>query len=164
MEEPVNVRKYIPDDLADLEKIAVAAWEPVFASIREMLGDPIFTHLHPDWRQEKKQQIRQACKDKHAAAVLVAEIHNQIVGFATCYTKPQIKLGEIGNNAVHPDYQNRGIAQALYAEVFDELRRRGIQIVMVGTGLDSSHAPARRAYEKAGFIHNIPGVEYYKTL
>ena len=34
----------------------------------------------------------------------------------------------------------------------------------VGTGGDPSHAPARRAYEKAGFGPAIPSLYYYRAL
>ncbi|MBT4097360.1 MAG: GNAT family N-acetyltransferase, partial [Gemmatimonadetes bacterium] len=34
----------------------------------------------------------------------------------------------------------------------------------VGTGLDDAHAPARRAYERAGFDIAQQDVTYYKKL
>ena len=39
-----------------------------------------------------------------------------------------------------------------------------IALAALGTGGDPSHAPARRACEKAGFDRAIPGVTYYKGL
>ena len=36
--------------------------------------------------------------------------------------------------------------------------------ITVTTGLDDGHAPARRAYEKAGFEKNLPSLTYYKKL
>ncbi len=35
---------------------------------------------------------------------------------------------------------------------------------MVMTGLDDAHAPARRAYEKAGFDKHIENIRYYREL
>jgi hypothetical protein len=37
-------------------------------------------------------------------------------------------------------------------------------VATVSTGGDPSHAPARRAYEKAGFGPAIPSVSLYKLL
>ena len=34
----------------------------------------------------------------------------------------------------------------------------------VHTGGDSAHASARRAYQKAGFTVQLPGVTYYREL
>ena len=68
------------------------------------------------------------------------------------------------DNAVHPRWQNRGVAQVMYAHVFARLRQLGMRAVRVNTGGDPSHAPARRAYEKAGFAVGIPCVDYYRKL
>ena len=87
-----------------------------------------------------------------------------MVGFVTCYADASTGIGEIGNNAVHPDCQGQGIAQRLYAYAFERLRERGMRYVKVGTGGDPAHAPARRAYQKAGFDVSLPHVEYYREL
>jgi hypothetical protein len=39
-----------------------------------------------------------------------------------------------------------------------------MRVATVGTGGDPSHAPARRAYEKAGFDREIPSVWMYRPL
>jgi hypothetical protein len=39
-----------------------------------------------------------------------------------------------------------------------------MQAATVSTGGDPSHAPARRAYEKAGFSAQIPSVWFCRTL
>ena len=65
---------------------------------------------------------------------------------------------------VHPDWQGRGIAPRLYEYVFERLRERGMRYVKVHTGGDPAHAPARRAYQKAGFEIALPQVDYYREL
>lgn len=52
----------------------------------------------------------------------------------------------------------------MYAYAFARLRERGMRYVRVSTGGDPAHAPARRAYEKAGFVIGLPGVEYHREL
>jgi ribosomal protein S18 acetylase RimI-like enzyme len=150
--------------------IAVAAWKPILAFYQSTLGDDLFAAAHPDWRKEKARQVRQACSPGSPTIVIVAEMRGsaqgavRVVGFCTCYANSTTGIGEIGNNAVHPDWQDRGIAQRLYESAFERLRERGMRYVKVGTGGDPAHAPARRAYQKAGFDVALPAVEYYRKL
>jgi len=48
--------------------------------------------------------------------------------------------------------------------VLNLFRQEGLKYAMVGTGMDEGHAPARRAYEKAGFDIPRTDVTYYKYL
>ena len=57
-----------------------------------------------------------------------------------------------------------GIAKKLYDAVFERLCDAGCEVVRVGTGLDDAHAPARRAYEKAGFEASLSSIVYYKKI
>jgi hypothetical protein len=43
------------------------------------------------------------------------------------------------------------------------MRAAGLTLAGIGTGGDPGHAPARAAYEKAGFTP-LPLVHYYKAL
>ncbi len=57
--------------------------------------------------------------------------------------------------------QRRGVATALIDFVLDRARAEGFGLASVGTGGDPGHAPARLAYEKAGFTP-LPTVRYYR--
>ena len=46
---------------------------------------------------------------------------------------------------------------------FDWMRKRGLAIAMVETGDDRGHAPARVAYESAGFAR-YPVARYFRKL
>jgi len=174
------IRELEAGDTDRLVEIALAAWTPVFSSFRDILGPELFDLTRPDCRKEKADQIRKACQADSPAKVLVAQNRDGmgrddmgrddmgrdiIAGFVSYYPEAREPgVAEIGNNAVHPDFQNRGIAQMMYQEVFQRLRSEGIQFVKVHTGGDPSHLPARLAYEKAGFNISLPGVEYYRRL
>ena len=151
-------------DVETLVEIAVAAWTPIYAWYRQTMGDELFGAAFPDWPEEKARQIRRACDPTGSAMVGVAELEGQIAGFVTCYANDRTKIGEIGNNAVHPDAQGRGIGPRMYEYAFERLREQGMRYVKVGTGGDPAHAPARKAYEKAGFVIQLPAVEYYREL
>jgi len=86
------------------------------------------------------------------------------VGFATYYVDRGRGIAEIGNNAVEPSCRGQGIGPLMYEYIFEQLRRRGARYVTVHTGGDPAHAPARRAYEKAGFDVQLSEVAYLRKL
>ena len=65
--------------------------------------------------------------------------------------------------AVDPRLQRQGIGTALTIFAVQRLREAGVGLAVVGTGGDPGHAPARRVYEKAGFV-GLPLVRYYARL
>lgn len=159
--EQITVRDLRDADVEQLVAIAVAAWEPIYGHYRQQLGDEIFDMCYPNWDEEKSRQIRVACASK-SVHVLVATRNDKPVGFVTFVCDG--KVGTIGNNAVHPSCQRQGIASRLYQQAFQRMREMGMKAARVNTGLDPSHAPARRAYEKAGFDRQLPSVEYFCSL
>jgi GNAT superfamily N-acetyltransferase len=154
------IREMIDSDVEKLVAIARIAWEPVYEYRRQELGDEMYTLLHEDWQETKSEEIRRALERQY---VWVAEQDGQPVGFVT-YSCGANKVGRMGNNAVHPDYQGRGIASMLYERALDGMRVKGMRAARVYTGGDPAHAPARRAYEKAGFDMALPSVDYFRFL
>lgn len=162
--EGIIIREVKPEDVETMAGIAKAAWTPVFAHRRKLVGDEVFEANWPDALENKATQVRRACSDESTAEVRVAELDGRAVGFITFYLNVKPGEGEIGNNAVHPDFQGRGIAQRMYAHAFDAMRAAGMALCKVATGLDDAHIPARRAYEKAGFDMSLPTLTYYRKL
>jgi ribosomal protein S18 acetylase RimI-like enzyme len=162
--DDIVIRDLQPADVETVVAIAVAAWAPIYAYYRQTMGDELFFTAFPDWPTEKARQVRVACNQERGAMVCVAETAGRVVGFVSFYAHPSRGIGEIGNNAVHPDWQGQGIAPRLYTHAFERLKALGMRFVQVGTGGDPAHAPARRAYEKAGFDIHLPNVVYYRKL
>jgi GNAT superfamily N-acetyltransferase len=162
--EDIVLRAAEDGDADAVAAIAVAAWEPIYAQFRKTMGEDLFLASHPDWREEKARQVRSACRGEHGMRMIVAEEDGELVAFASYSLDRDTATGRIGNNAVRPDRQGRGIAQQMYRRVFERMREEGMRFAMVHTGLDPSHAPARRAYEKAGFDIQMPFVNYYRRL
>ena len=150
-------------DIEAVVRIATTAWEPVHRSYRELLGNTLCDTVFPDWKADKEYQIRDSIGRGSPVCFLVAELNGCVAGFVSYVIGPG-KIGEIRNNAVDPSYQNKGIASSLYQEVQRRMENAGMKCAKVTTGLDPSHAPARRAYEKAGFSRAIPVTTYYKDL
>ncbi len=160
----VVIRDMRPDDVEAIVAIAIAAWAPIYAGYRRILGDELYHAKSPNWQERKAGEIRAACDPNNSAMVCVGEQKGQIIGFITFSADQQTRIGEIGNNAVHPDHQGKGLGQLMYQHVFGRLKELEMRFVTVRTGGDPAHAPARRAYEKAGFSIKLPGVEYYREL
>ena len=151
-------------DLPAVREIARLAWTPIYAEFRRRVGDDLFNRLYSNWEQSKQDAVERAFRE-HPGCMLVTEIEGRVVGFVTFFAvNPEAKLGEIGNNAIHPDFRGRGLGRRQYERVFEELRRQGMEYARVGTGLDDAHAPARKAYEAVGFDREVPSVIYYRKL
>lgn len=158
------IRAYAPADLPALHAIRTAAFAPVFASFRDIVGPDIAALGLSTAEQEQGELLDAIAKPDSCHTIAVAEIDATPVGFVSW--KPDISpgIGEITLNAVHPDHGGKGIGTALYEHALAALKSAGMQLATVGTGGDPSHAPARRAYEKAGFSVHLPSIYMYRKL
>ncbi len=86
----------------------------------------------------------------------------RIIGFVSIFIAEDRTRGEIGLNAVDPEFQGRGGGNAMYTFAIARFREKGVKLIAVGTGLDSAHEPARNAYKKAGFLVGIPYVALFR--
>lgn len=160
----IVIRDLEPADVDAVVEIAIAAWAPIYAWCRETMGEELFAAAHPDWRESKAANIRRACDPQGPMIASVAEKEGRIAGFITFHANAESGIGELGNNAVHPDFQRMGIGSKMYQHALARLKQLGMRFVMVVTGGDPAHAPARRAYEKAGFTIQLPSVRHYREL
>lgn len=163
MEEP-SVRLFEPGDLPRLHEIRKSAFAPVFASFRNLVGQQIADVAFANAEADQREWLNTICAVDSGHTVLVSEISGRVLGFVSFTAKVDRRTGEIGLNAVDPGYCNRGIGTRLYEEALHRLKELGVLAVEVGTGADPSHAPARRAYQKAGFGPVVPGVALYRWL
>jgi GNAT superfamily N-acetyltransferase len=160
----VEIRPFRESDLDAIADLSLRAWEPVFASMRDVLGDAIFARLHiPDWRTLQEQGVREGCTSEDRD-VLVAVVDERPVGFATIALNAfHERMGVVDMIAVDPEYQRRGIATLLMDAAVDHMKEKGMDIAALGTGGDPGHAPARALYEALGYTA-LPGVRYLKLL
>jgi ribosomal protein S18 acetylase RimI-like enzyme len=82
----------------------------------------------------------------------VATIGGAVVGFVVVQADAERRLGSIELLAVDPEHQGQGVGTVLNELAVRRLRKKGVAFIVVGTGTDPGHAPARRSYEKAGFV------------
>ncbi len=160
----VVIRPADVDDLPELDTVRQAAFAPVFASFRSILGATIYELAQAKDDQAQGELLASLFAAESGWKVFAAEIDGHTVGFVSIQLNNETHVGEIGLNAVHPDHAGKGVGTALYNFAIATMTAAGMQVAMVGTGGDPSHAPARRAYEKAGFTRQLPSVWLYRTL
>ena len=164
MADAVLIRSFQESDLDAVVELSLRAWEPVFESLREVLGEAIFARLHqPGWRDAQAEAVRSSCVDQgHDVFVAVAD--GEPVGFATVGLNAfHVGMGVVDMIAVDPAYQRRGIATQLMRHSAEHMRAEGMDIAAVGTGGDPGHAPARAMYAASGYTA-LPVVRYLKLL
>lgn len=163
----LEIRPFFADDMENVVQLSLLAWAPVYHSFEQVLGSTIYSRLFPDWKKTQRATVEKICKEHEETRVWVAEVQGVITGFIT-YTlnskeNDQENTGEVELLAVHPAYQNRGIGTALNHFALKQMKDSGMTLAIVATGGDPGHAPARRAYEKAGYTA-LAGVRYYQAL
>src|SRR5688572_563969 len=160
----LNFRRAHPDDAARLQAIRRAAFAPVFASFRSILGDEIY-----DLAQRRQDEAQEGLLTSLVAAdsgwtLYVAQSGEEVVGFVAVHLDRETHVGEIGLNAVDPAQAGKGIGTVMYEFAVARMKEAGMRVATVATGGDPSHTPARRAYQKAGFDVEIPSVWMCRKL
>ena len=158
----LQIRPMAEDDLEAVVHLSLLAWEPVFNSFEQVLGSKIYKLIYPDWQKAQSEAVTVTCQDENIS-VWVADAKSFVAGFVACTFDHEKKEGEVYMLAVHPEHQNQGIGTKLNLFALERMKENGMALVSVGTGGDPGHAPARRSYEKAGYIP-LPIVRYYKAL
>jgi GNAT superfamily N-acetyltransferase len=150
-------------DLDALVDLSLLAWQPVFESFLQIMGPAIFSSLYPDWKVVQSETVRTYCQARENRVLLIAEVDGEMAGFLVYDLHQENKKGEVTLLAVHPAYQNRGVGTQLNKLALQQMKESGMKVAEVATGGDPGHAPARRSYEKAGYLA-MPLVLYLKEL
>ncbi len=162
-DDSIQIRSFSQNDIDVIVEFSLRAWTPVFASVRKVLGDDVFLRLHPDWMADQAASVRSSCTSRDRD-VFVAVLDGRPVGFvAVALNAFHERMGVIDIIGVDPEYQRRGISSRLTQVAIEHMRREGMDIAVVETGGDPGHAPARAAYEEAGFTL-LPISRYFRLL
>jgi GNAT superfamily N-acetyltransferase len=157
-----RIRPFTATDADELVTLALRAWEPVFESMRSVLGLQLFVALRgEDWREGQAADVKNTISGR-GARTWVAEVDGRARGFLTAALRGR-EIGEVVMVAVDPGYQRHGLASALTETATTWFRVRGVAVVMVETGGDPGHAAARATYESLGFTAS-PVMRYFKKL
>jgi len=160
----LQFRRARPDDAARLQAIRRAAFAPIFASFRSLLGDEIYELAQRREDDAQEAMLTSLLAPESTWELYVVESSGEIVGFMALQLDREKGIGEIGLNAVDPARSGHGVGTAMYEFALARMKEAGMKVATVATGGDASHAPARRAYQKAGFDAVIPSVWLCKKL
>ncbi|MCX7591575.1 MAG: GNAT family N-acetyltransferase [Kiritimatiellae bacterium] len=154
------VRPARSSDIPSILEITRAAFGPYsLARIREdFFGQKLGGR---EWYEHKNRSVADFCR-QHILETVVAESAGHVVGYATYHFEEDSEVAVIGNNAVHPDFQGRGIGSRLQREIDRRMREEGYTQFYVATlGND---LPAQRVYEKLGYQRVAETYHYLRKL
>ncbi|MDX1659119.1 MAG: GNAT family N-acetyltransferase [Nitriliruptorales bacterium] len=137
-----------------LVELARRSWKGVEVAVDEALGSPLDRLATPSWAAHHEAVVREACESPETY-VVVAEDKGEIVGFVGYRIHPassgMSEYGEVEVIAVAPEVRGRGVGRELLDRAVSDLREAGVPVIMLETGGDEGHTPARSLYESAGF-------------
>lgn len=148
------------DALLDL---SIRAWEPVFPSLKRDVPGFVYEAFYPDgWEARQRADLADVLREE-PANIDVALVDDLVAGWVCTRLHPDDRMAEIYVIAVDPAHQRRGIGGMLMERAYSRARSAGMRMVMVETGGDAGHAPARELYESDGFVR-WPVARYFKQL
>lgn len=159
-----KIRSARTEDEPILQEIREAAFTPIFASFRSILGDEIYDLAQAKEDQAQKSLLTSMLDSKSDWNVYTVEFEDKVVGFVSIQLNRETRVGEIGLNAVHPSHAGKGIGSKMYNFSVAQMKEAGMKVATVATGGDPSHLAARKAYRKAGFTVEIPSIWMCQTL
>ncbi len=151
------IRNFRIEDGDAVVAITKAAWGGV--NLDELREKKIGRIEGKSWQEHKSSSVLEQCKT-HPDWALIGTVDGEVVGYATMAISPGGEIGTVGNNAVDPRWQGRGIGTKLVAEVVLRLEDAGVRLLEVAT--QQSDLPAQRVYEKLGFEEFTRSIYYFR--
>jgi GNAT superfamily N-acetyltransferase len=160
----VSILPYESAHLEAVVDVALRAWDPVFPLLAQEIPDYVYNTFYPDgWEPRQRVDVTNLCKGDGATQLWVAVDATQVIGFIGLRIHLRDRMGEVYILAVDPTHQQAGVGRSLLNFAIDWFRNQKLALVMVETGADEGHAPARAAYESVGF-HRYPIARYFRKL
>lgn len=160
----ISLRPHEPSDLTALIDLSIRAWTDVEATVDSMLGSPLDRLATPSWQAHHKAMVTEACESPDASVVVAEDSDGTTKGFVAYTIHPETasmsEYGEITLIAVDPSARGLGIGRRLLDKAVAALKDRGTPVIMISTGGDDGHTPARALYEAAGFTR-LPLAQYW---
>ena len=166
----MNILPYEPSMRQAALDLALRAWGPVFPQLKAAVPSFVYDAFYPEGWQKRQLSDLMHILDNEPHTVDVAMLPDpngsktsQLAGWVCTRIHPEDSMGEVYILAVDPQFQRRGIGHALMNHSHDRARAAGMTMMMVETGGDPGHAPARHTYEAAGY-QRWPVARYFKNL
>ncbi|WP_139738810.1 GNAT family N-acetyltransferase [Actinomyces wuliandei] len=123
----------------------------------------VYGNFYPQgWEARQRSDLAQVL-DQEAGSCDVARVGGELAGWVCTRIHPEDSMGEVHILCVDPAYQCQGVGRVLMERAHSRAREAGMRMVMVETGGDSGHTPARAAYEAVGYTR-WPVARYFREL
>lgn len=124
------IRPFQPDDLPELKRITVAAFDGVLIDqgIERLYGE---IHGH-DWQWRKARHLDDDVA-RNASGIFVAEIDGRIVGCVTTWLDRDGGIGHIPNIAVDASHRGQGLGRRLLEHALQSFREQGLTHAKIET-------------------------------
>ena len=159
----MEIVPYSAEHREPLLALSLRSWEPVFPLLKSVVPGFVYESFYPDgWRSRQSNDLG-AILDGEPENIDVALIDKSPVGWVCTRLHPEDSMGEVYVLAVDPVHQGRGLGRELLQHSIERARSKGMRMVMVETGDDPGHSPARHLYEGSGFAR-WPVARYFKEI
>ena len=139
------IRAATSADIADLARVHVQSWRETYAGI---VPQTYLDDLSPESRTEQWRRTLE-----FGNAVFVAEVADQIVGFASCGAAMEEGYdGEVYALYLLKSQHGSGIGKALFEAALEALRSQGKRNVIVWVLADN---PTRAFYQHMGGVQTL---------
>jgi len=101
-------------DLSVLQTIREAAFEPVFASFKKIPGDVIYEAAQAHEDADQENALTSMFDEECVWRVTIAESDGAVVGFVAVRIDEENGFGEIGPNAIAPQFAGKGFGTVMY--------------------------------------------------
>jgi ribosomal protein S18 acetylase RimI-like enzyme len=147
------IRPLLPADLPALIDLTVETFRPLFEGhVRPLYGDDLFRLHHGQWEQDYRDELPTLHDPAAGRWAAVAETDSTLAGLVAWRIREKPDHGLVDLLAVSAAHRRQGWGHRLCAHALEEMTKRGVQVVEIGTGQDAFHAPARALYSSLGFI------------
>lgn len=159
-EGDMTIRPAYFSDIPAIFEVNKEAFGPV--SMARMAEDFFGEKLGgKNWYDYKGEDVANQLRSNIYLAI-VCVTGNRAVGYATASYDFTTGTASIGNNAVHPEFQGRGIGKALQKEIARRMDEEGFTKFKVTTL--SVDIPAQKIYEKLGYVRYSENINYLKKV
>ena len=146
-----------------LLELSIRAWAQVFPALEQAVPRFVYECFWPQgWQERQLADLTKVLVDE-PENVDVALVGEKPVGWVCTRKRPEDNMVEIYVLVVDPYYQRQGVGKALLAKAKERAISAGMSMVMVETGDDPGHTPARGMYEANGF-ERWPVARYFLNL
>ena len=155
----VEIRPYQPDDLGELKRITVEAFEGL--ALDQRIEEKIGVAHKKDWRWRKARDVDDDVS-ANPAGVFVARQGNKILGYISTRLDREAGKGRIPNLAVVPDARGSGLGRQLIEHALNYFRQEGMAVAVIETM--AYNEVGNHLYPSCGFVEVGRQVHFARKL